>query len=137
MFPHLVAESLETAMQPWISARIVIESAKWGSFRRSCPLVRGRVVYLSGIKTCAKQSYNHTMPMNGFGLTLMRDAFILNVLNVAVALPCLAALNVPLTVQETLYAGGSTGIARTSEPVCMGVPVADSATITTTSRLGL
>jgi hypothetical protein len=49
----------------------------------------------------------------------------------------MAALNVPLTVQEALYPGGSTGIARTNEPFCMGVPVADAAAVTGTSSLGL
>lgn len=52
-------------------------------------------------------------------------------------LPAWAALNVPLTVQEALYAGGSKGIARTAEPFCMGVPLADSARIGSTRALGL
>src|SRR5437660_2523499 len=93
-----------------------------------------RDVHFSGMKTCTKKPYNHTMPLDGFGLAFMRNTFLLNF---AIALPCFAALNVPLTVQETLYAGGSTGIARTSEPVCMGVPVADSSAITSTSTLVL
>src|SRR6476646_9638700 len=52
-------------------------------------------------------------------------------------LPAWAALNVPLTVQEALYAGGSKGIARTAEPFCMGVPLADSARIGSSGALGL
>ena len=60
--------------------------------------------------------------------------FILGVFSV---LPAWAALNVPLTVQEALYPGGSTGIARTGEPFCVGVPVADSAAIANTNVLGL
>ncbi len=51
--------------------------------------------------------------------------------------PVLAAINVPLTVQEALYTGGTPGVARTNEPFCMGVPLADSAGITSTSTLAL
>src|SRR5579862_1298392 len=58
-------------------------------------------------------------------------------LNVFWVLPCLAALNAPLTIQETLYPGSVSGVARTNEPFCMGVPVADSAAITETGALGL
>jgi hypothetical protein len=46
-------------------------------------------------------------------------------------------LSVPLTVQEALYPGSMAGIARTDEPFCMGVPVADSAAITSTTGLAL
>src|SRR5690349_9974992 len=62
---------------------------------------------------------------------------VLFALGVFSVFPAWAALNVPLTVQEALYAGGSTGIARTSEPFCVGVPVADSAAITNINALGL
>ena len=58
-------------------------------------------------------------------------------LNVFWALPCMAALNAPLTIQEALYPGSVSGVARTNEPFCMGVPVADSAAITGTGALGL
>jgi hypothetical protein len=49
-----------------------------------------------------------------------------------------AAANVPLT-QEALYVGGTTGITRTNEPFCVGVPVADGASTgaTGTSAFGL
>jgi hypothetical protein len=49
------------------------------------------------------------------------------------------ALNVPLTVQEAIYPGGSAGITRTNEPVCQGVPIPDSYQIpgNTVSSLGL
>ena len=53
------------------------------------------------------------------------------------AVPGWAALNVPLTVQEALYSGGSTGVARTNEPFCMGVPLAESSGVTNTGVLGL
>ena len=42
-----------------------------------------------------------------------------------------------LNGQETLYPGGSNGVARTNEPVCMGVPVADSNAIQGINVLGL
>ncbi len=49
-----------------------------------------------------------------------------------------AQVSVPLTVQEALYAGAPTsGINRTQDPVTVGVPLPDSAAITTTSQLGL
>lgn len=53
-----------------------------------------------------------------------------------------ASLNYPtltsLIVQEALYSGGpTTGVARTDEPVCQGVPIQDSAGITSTNSLGL
>src|SRR5678809_777838 len=48
-----------------------------------------------------------------------------------------ASINVPLTVQEALYAGGSTGVARTNEAVTLGVPLPDSAGITSTNIFGL
>lgn len=51
--------------------------------------------------------------------------------------PALAAINVPLTVQEALYTGGTPGVARTNEPFCMGVPLADAAGITSTGTLAL
>ncbi len=63
----------------------------------------------------------------------MRKVLILKIL---FALP-IAALNVPLTVQEALYPGGPAGVSRTNEPVCVGVPVADSAGIRTTGIFGL
>jgi hypothetical protein len=55
------------------------------------------------------------------------------------------AVNVPLTVQEALYPGdftgttysGGGGVARTNEPFCMGVPLADSAGITNPQTLTL
>ena len=50
---------------------------------------------------------------------------------------CWAALSVPLTVQETIYPGGSAGVARTNEPFCQGVPIPVSANITSTGVLGL
>src|ERR1051326_3885197 len=55
----------------------------------------------------------------------------------AFACPGWAALNVPLTIQEALYAGGTTGVARTAEPFCMGVPLAEAAGITSTGSLTL
>jgi len=51
---------------------------------------------------------------------------------------CLAAINTPLTVQEALYSGGpTTGIARTNEPLTVGVPLPDSAGISSIGVLGL
>src|SRR4051794_21500954 len=57
--------------------------------------------------------------------------------NLLAALPALAAVNVPLTVKEALYSGSTTGVARTDEPLTVGVPLPDSAGITSTSVLGL
>src|SRR5689334_22902261 len=50
---------------------------------------------------------------------------------------CLAAVNVPLTIRETIYPGSAQGISRGNEPVTIGVPLPDSAGITSTSALGL
>ncbi len=36
-----------------------------------------------------------------------------------------AAVNVPLTIQEALYKGGSLGVARNADPVSIGVPLPD------------
>jgi len=47
------------------------------------------------------------------------------------------SLSVPLTVQEALYPGSVSGINRTNEPFCQGVPLADSAGINSTATLGL
>ena len=69
-------------------------------------------------------------------------------LAVVCGIPTWAQLNVPLTIQEALYPGDSTGhttvsgsggVARANEPFCMGVPVADSAQISSSSlsTLGL
>jgi Bacterial Ig domain len=52
-------------------------------------------------------------------------------------LPASAAINLPLTVQETLYSGSVAGMARTDEPLTVGVPLPDSAGIASTSVLGL
>lgn len=46
-------------------------------------------------------------------------------------------LSIPFTVQEALYPGGSPGVARTNEPFTVGLPIADSAAITSTSGLAL
>src|ERR1044071_3615152 len=51
--------------------------------------------------------------------------------------PCFGAINVPLTVQEALYSGSTSGVARSNEPVTVGVPLPDSAGISSTSVLGL
>ncbi len=49
-----------------------------------------------------------------------------------------AQLSVPLTVQEALYpAAPTTGIARSQDPVTVGIPLADSDGINSTSQLGL
>jgi len=49
------------------------------------------------------------------------------------------AINVPLTVQEALYPGSIPGVARTNEPVTVGIPLPDDATngATDVSQLGL
>jgi hypothetical protein len=54
-----------------------------------------------------------------------------------VSTSCFAAVNVPLTVQETLYTGSMAGLPRSNEPVTVGVPLPDSAGITSTNVLGL
>lgn len=59
------------------------------------------------------------------------------ILTVLSAMPAWAAVSVPLTVKEAVYPGGTTGVARANEPFCMGVPLADSAAITSTGALGL
>lgn len=51
--------------------------------------------------------------------------------------PSFAAINVPLTVQEAIYPGSVAGVARTNEPVTVGVPLPDSAGIANTNVLGL
>ena len=51
--------------------------------------------------------------------------------------PGWAALNVPLTIQEALYPGSTTGVARSNDPVCVGVPIPLSAALTGTSSLGI
>lgn len=49
-----------------------------------------------------------------------------------------AQLKVPLTIQEALYTGSPTkGIARSQEPVTVGIPVPDSANVKSVSQLGL
>ncbi len=48
-----------------------------------------------------------------------------------------AQINVPLTVRETLYPGSMSGVARTNEPLTVGVPLPDSAGIINTSTFGL
>ena len=54
------------------------------------------------------------------------------------SVPLWAALSVPITVKESVYTNGfTTGIARTNEPFCQGVPIADSANITSINVLGL
>jgi hypothetical protein len=49
-------------------------------------------------------------------------------------------VSIPITVQEALFPGGSTGVARTNEPFCRetgGVPIPDSVGLTNTSTLTL
>lgn len=48
-----------------------------------------------------------------------------------------SGLSIPLTVKEALYSGGTTGIARTDEPLQVGVPIPDAAAITSTAGLAL
>jgi hypothetical protein len=48
-----------------------------------------------------------------------------------------ATFPITLTVQEALYPGSVPGVARTNEPFCQGVPLADSMGITSTTSLGL
>ncbi len=48
-----------------------------------------------------------------------------------------AQINVPLTVREALYPGSMSGVARTNEPFTVGIPLPDSAGITSTTTLGL
>lgn len=65
----------------------------------------------------------------------MRNSVFLMVLSGA--LPAFAALNVPITVQEAIYPGSTSGISRTNEPFCQGIPIADSAAIGSTGNLTL
>src|ERR1039458_2829202 len=65
----------------------------------------------------------------------MKNVLLLTTLAFSAA-PAVAALNVTLTVQEAIYAGVP-GIARTNEPFCQGVPLADSQGISSTSVLAL
>jgi hypothetical protein len=46
-------------------------------------------------------------------------------------------IDVDLTVQEALYSGGTSGVARTDEPVTVGIPLPDDASTGTTSVSGL
>src|SRR5262249_13678971 len=39
-----------------------------------------------------------------------------------------AAVNVPLTIQETIYPGGVAGVNRTNDPVTIGIPLPDDTT---------
>jgi len=66
---------------------------------------------------------------------VMRKSFAVFV--ICCTAPAWAALNVPITIQEALYSGGPAGVARTNEPFCSGVPIADSAGITSTGVLAL
>ncbi|HYJ32479.1 MAG TPA: hypothetical protein VE326_04615 [Candidatus Binatia bacterium] len=50
--------------------------------------------------------------------------------------PALAALPVPITVQEALVAGAA-GLARTAGPVSVGIPLEEAQGITSVSQLGL
>lgn len=64
--------------------------------------------------------------------------FISVILGVFFALPAYCQLAVPLTIQEALYGKApTTGIARSQDPVTVGVPIADSSGISSTSQLGL
>src|SRR6185295_18430345 len=47
------------------------------------------------------------------------------------------ALSVGATVQEALYPGGTSGVARTGEPFTLGIPIPDSAGIASLSSFGL
>src|SRR5689334_21684099 len=58
-------------------------------------------------------------------------------LNVLLVARAFAAVNVPLTVKEAVYPGSVAGVARTDEPLTVGVPLADSAGVSSTSVLGL
>src|SRR5580700_11386065 len=53
---------------------------------------------------------------------MKKALFVLTLLGV---LPGLAAVNVPLTVQEALYPGSIAGVTRTLDPVTVGIPLPD------------
>src|SRR4051794_19844161 len=53
------------------------------------------------------------------------------------ALPAFAAVNVPLTVKEAVYPGSVAGVVRSNEPLTVGVPLPDSAGVTSITSLGL
>jgi hypothetical protein len=68
----------------------------------------------------------------------LRKVLWVLVVTLWIVLPAYSQLAVPLTVQEALYPNAPTaGIARTQDPVTVGVPIADSSAITSTSQLGL
>jgi len=62
---------------------------------------------------------------------------VLITLTVAGSLSGPSALNTPLTIQEALYPGSISGVSRSNEPFCQGVPLADSFAISSASTLGL
>src|ERR1044072_1930552 len=46
----------------------------------------------------------------------------------AIAWSAMAAVNVPLIVQEAIYPGSPSGVARTSDPVTIAIPLPDDPT---------
>ncbi len=64
--------------------------------------------------------------------------FAFFLVTIGLSQPLQAQLSVPLTIQEALYPGAPTnGITRSQDVVTVGVPLADSQGITSTSQLGL
>jgi hypothetical protein len=51
---------------------------------------------------------------------------VLSIVSVLSAMPVWGAVNVPLTIQEAIYPGSVAGIARTADPVTVGVPLPDN-----------
>ncbi len=80
---------------------------------------------------------SHRNSSNSRFMKDMKKIFL--ILTALSSFPAWAQLNVPLTLQEALYPGSVAGVARTNEPFCMGVPIADSAHVSGTdlSSLGL
>jgi hypothetical protein len=81
----------------------------------------------------ASGSYTFSVTaINSFGASVAQS------LTLTIAAPSgPSGLSVPITVQEALYPGSVTGVTRTNEPFCQGMPLADSAAITGTNAFGL
>ena len=67
----------------------------------------------------------------------MKRAFLS--LNLVFAWSAIAAVNIPLTIQEAIYPGSMSGLSRVSEPVTVGMPLPDdpASGVTDVSQLSL
>src|SRR5690348_6268302 len=122
----------------WRSAHILLRAREFvKGMRRACRLLPCRLRFVCRIgRPMTAIGRSGTIQTGNFRSLFWGLSFLITF--TCLALAAQAPLEIPLTIQEAIYADAPTkGIARDQGPVTVGIPLADSAAIKDVSQVGL